>query len=152
MMGSVRALMPDYLRLFALFGIVVVNVQYIAFSALHGFADPDWETVLDMITLWLLNGLAHCSRPKRVRGERARRVHMTCGIGALPSQHRIRRMEQSYFCVLTDIKCGRHVCGICAWGGGAKLPHPSSCEGRLSAGAELAVSSFPGRPDQRSGP
>ena len=33
-----RALMPDYLRLFELFGIVVVNVQYIAFSALHGFA------------------------------------------------------------------------------------------------------------------
>jgi len=48
--------MPDYLRLFALFGIVV-NVQYIAFSALHGFADPVGETVLDMITLWLLKGL-----------------------------------------------------------------------------------------------
>ena len=44
MTGSPRALMPDYLRLFALFGIVVVNVQYIAFSALHGFADPVGET------------------------------------------------------------------------------------------------------------
>ncbi|MBM1221004.1 DUF418 domain-containing protein [Ponticoccus sp. SC2-23] len=53
-----RALMPDYLRLFALFGIVVVNVQYIAFSALHGFADPVAETALDAITLWLVNGLA----------------------------------------------------------------------------------------------
>lgn len=58
MTGSPRALMPDYLRLFALFGIVVVNVQYIAFSALHGFADPLAETTLDAITLWLVNGLA----------------------------------------------------------------------------------------------
>jgi len=58
MTGSSRALMPDYLRLFALFGIVVVNVQYIAFSALHGFADPVAETPLDAITLWLVNGLA----------------------------------------------------------------------------------------------
>lgn len=58
MTGSPRALMPDYLRLFALFGIVVVNVQYIAFSALHGFADPVAETTLDAITLWLVNGLA----------------------------------------------------------------------------------------------
>lgn len=53
-----RAIMPDYLRLFALFGIVVVNVQYIAFSALHGFADPVAETALDAITLWMVNGLA----------------------------------------------------------------------------------------------
>ena len=53
-----RALMPDYLRLVALFGIVVVNVQYIAFSALHGFADPVAETARDAITLWLVNGLA----------------------------------------------------------------------------------------------
>jgi len=58
MTASPRALMPDYLRLFALFGIVVVNVQYIAFSALHGFADPVAETALDAITLWLVNGLA----------------------------------------------------------------------------------------------
>ena len=58
MTGSPRALMPDYLRLVALFGIVVVNVQYIAFSALHGFADPVAETPLDAITLWLVNGLA----------------------------------------------------------------------------------------------
>ena len=58
MTGSPRALMPDYLRLFALFGIVVVNVQFIAFSALHGIADPVAETVLDAVTLWLVNGLA----------------------------------------------------------------------------------------------
>ena len=58
MKGSPRALMPDYLRLVALFGIVVVNVQYIAFSALHGFADPVAETALDAITLWMVNGLA----------------------------------------------------------------------------------------------
>jgi uncharacterized protein len=50
--------MPDYLRLVALFGIVVVNVQYIAFSALHGFADPVGDSARDAITLWLVNGLA----------------------------------------------------------------------------------------------
>ncbi|MEQ8964826.1 MAG: DUF418 domain-containing protein [Azospirillaceae bacterium] len=58
MTASPRALMPDYLRLVALFGIVVVNVQYIAFSALGSFADPSGETALDAITLWLANGLA----------------------------------------------------------------------------------------------
>jgi uncharacterized protein len=50
--------MPDYLRLVALFGIVVVNVQFIAFSALGSFADPVAETPVDAITLWLVNGLA----------------------------------------------------------------------------------------------
>lgn len=50
--------MPDYLRLIALFGIVVVNVQYIAFSSLQGFAEPAGETARDAITLWLVNGLA----------------------------------------------------------------------------------------------
>jgi uncharacterized protein len=58
MTGSPRALMPDYLRLVALFGIVVVNVQFIAFSALGSFADPGGETLRDEITLWLVNGLA----------------------------------------------------------------------------------------------
>lgn len=58
MTASPRALMPDHLRLFALFGIAVVNVQFIAFSALHGFADPVGETSLDAVTLWLVNGLA----------------------------------------------------------------------------------------------
>ena len=53
-----RALMPDYLRLVALFGIVIVNVQYIAFSSLHGFAEPPGETFGDAVTLWLVNGLA----------------------------------------------------------------------------------------------
>ena len=53
-----RALMPDYLRLVALFGIVIVNVQYMAFSALHSFADPIAESVSDAVTLWLVNGLA----------------------------------------------------------------------------------------------
>jgi uncharacterized protein len=53
-----RALMPDYLRLVALFGIVVVNVQYIGFSALHGFADPVGDNPRDAITLWLVNGQA----------------------------------------------------------------------------------------------
>lgn len=58
MTASPRALMPDYLRLVALFGIVVVNVQYVAFSALGSFADPSGDTTLDAITLWLVNGLA----------------------------------------------------------------------------------------------
>lgn len=53
-----RALMPDYLRLIALFGIVVVNVQFIGFSVLHGFSDPVAQTPVDAITLWLVNGLA----------------------------------------------------------------------------------------------
>jgi len=58
MTGPARALMPDYLRLVALFGIVVVNVQFIAFSALGSFTDPGSETLRDQITLWLVNGLA----------------------------------------------------------------------------------------------
>lgn len=58
MTGSARALMPDYLRFFALFGIVVVNVQYIAFASPGGFTDLDGDAPLDAITLWLVNGLS----------------------------------------------------------------------------------------------
>jgi len=58
MTGPTRALMPDYLRLIALFGIVVVNVQFIAFSALGSFVKPDGRSTLDAITLWLVHGLA----------------------------------------------------------------------------------------------
>lgn len=58
MTGSPRALMPDYLRLVALFGIVVVNVQYIAFSALGRMVDPVGVTALDAVTVWLVHGLA----------------------------------------------------------------------------------------------
>ncbi|SLN57818.1 DUF418 domain-containing protein [Roseisalinus antarcticus] len=58
MKAAARALMPDYLRLIALFGIVIVNVQFIAFSALGSFAEPGGETALDAVTLWLVNGLA----------------------------------------------------------------------------------------------
>ncbi|MDZ7600723.1 MAG: DUF418 domain-containing protein [Hoeflea sp.] len=58
MTGSARALMPDYLRLIALFGIVMVNVQFIAFSAMGGLAEPAGETTLDTVTVWLVNGLA----------------------------------------------------------------------------------------------
>lgn len=50
--------MPDYLRLIALFGIVIVNVQYIAFSALNGFTDPLGETPGDEMVMWLVNGVA----------------------------------------------------------------------------------------------
>ena len=53
-----RALMPDYLRLIALFGIVVVNVQFIGFSVLRGFTDPVAQSHVDAVTLWLVNGLA----------------------------------------------------------------------------------------------
>lgn len=58
MIAQDRALMPDYLRLIALFGIVIVNVQFIAFSVLNGFIDPVGETFSDALTLWLVNGLA----------------------------------------------------------------------------------------------
>ena len=44
-----RSLMPDYLRLIALFGIVVVNIQFIAFSAVGSFAKPDGGTELDRL-------------------------------------------------------------------------------------------------------
>ncbi len=55
---SRRALMPDYLRLYALFGIAVVNVQFIAFTALDDIAAPVGETARDAITMWLVHGLA----------------------------------------------------------------------------------------------
>ena len=58
MTSNTRALMPDTLRLVALFGIVVVNVQFIAFSALQDFTVPAGESVADAVTLWLVNGLA----------------------------------------------------------------------------------------------
>lgn len=58
MVGPTRALMPDYLRLIALFGIVVVNVQFMAFSLLSGLATPVGETTAEMVTLWLVDGLA----------------------------------------------------------------------------------------------
>lgn len=50
--------MPDYLRLFALFGIVVVNVQFMAFSVLSGFEDMIGETAVDGFVLVAVNGLA----------------------------------------------------------------------------------------------
>lgn len=53
-----RALLPDYLRLIALFGIVIVNVQYIAFSALAGIADQVAQSTADDITLFLVHGFA----------------------------------------------------------------------------------------------
>ncbi|MEM9716842.1 MAG: DUF418 domain-containing protein [Pseudomonadota bacterium] len=50
--------MPDYLRLFALFGIVVVNVQFFAFSidAASGGAATNGQT--DVFVKWLVEGLA----------------------------------------------------------------------------------------------
>ena len=53
-----RALMPDYLRLLALFGIVVVNVQYIAFPSDGGFLAATSQTPPDQIATWLVEGLA----------------------------------------------------------------------------------------------
>jgi uncharacterized protein len=55
---SKRALMPDYLRFVALFGIVVVNVQFMAFSALQNLSEPIGGTNADMVTAWLVLGLA----------------------------------------------------------------------------------------------
>ena len=53
-----RALMPDYLRLIALFGIVVVNVQFIGFSLLSSLVIPVAQTRAELVTLWLVDGLA----------------------------------------------------------------------------------------------
>ncbi|MCK0095962.1 DUF418 domain-containing protein [Yoonia sp. F2084L] len=53
-----RALLPDYLRLIALFGIVVVNVQYIAFSVFESIATPTVQSQTDAVTLFLVHGLA----------------------------------------------------------------------------------------------
>jgi uncharacterized protein len=53
-----RALLPDYLRLIALFGIVVVNVQYMAFSAFQSFTHPQVQSLGDEIALFLVHGLA----------------------------------------------------------------------------------------------
>ncbi|MEO1199506.1 MAG: DUF418 domain-containing protein [Pseudomonadota bacterium] len=55
---SDRALMPDYLRLLALFSIVVVNVQFMAFPLEFGFAGAAHQEQVDEITSWLVNGLA----------------------------------------------------------------------------------------------
>ncbi|MEL6584062.1 MAG: DUF418 domain-containing protein [Pseudomonadota bacterium] len=54
-----RALMPDYLRLFALFGIVVVNVQFMAFSIDGGFFAAPEISLADEIAIWLVGGLAY---------------------------------------------------------------------------------------------
>ena len=53
-----RALMPDYLRLVALFGIVVVNVQFMAYPPSLGFAAAPTGTAADDLVIWAVNGLA----------------------------------------------------------------------------------------------
>ncbi|MDP7149633.1 MAG: DUF418 domain-containing protein [Paracoccaceae bacterium] len=55
---SSRALMPDYLRLFALFGIVVVNVLAIAFSFEKSLFEPAGETLADAGAVWMVYGIA----------------------------------------------------------------------------------------------
>ena len=58
MSDSQRALMPDYLRLIALFGIVIVNVQLIAFPFLIEFRSWVGTNFLDKATLWFVAGFA----------------------------------------------------------------------------------------------
>ncbi|MEM9432155.1 MAG: DUF418 domain-containing protein [Pseudomonadota bacterium] len=53
-----RAYMPDYLRLFALFGIVVVNVQGMAYPLAGGFSAASTLGPLDRVVVWLVDGLA----------------------------------------------------------------------------------------------
>lgn len=53
-----RALMPDYLRLLALVGIVVVNVQFFAFPVEGGFLAATGTHLLDDLVSWLITGLA----------------------------------------------------------------------------------------------
>ena len=50
--------MPDYLRLIALFGIVVVNVQFMAYSSLEGFFAATVAGPVDAGAVWLVDGLA----------------------------------------------------------------------------------------------
>ena len=54
-----RALMPDYLRLLALFGIVVVNVQFMAFPMSEGFDGASRQAPVDGVAVWLVDGLAY---------------------------------------------------------------------------------------------
>ncbi|MEM8591861.1 MAG: DUF418 domain-containing protein [Pseudomonadota bacterium] len=56
-MTAQRALMPDYLRLFALFGIVAVNAPYMAFSLDSGFFAAPSYTVVDEVVMGLVHGL-----------------------------------------------------------------------------------------------
>ncbi|MEM1265704.1 MAG: DUF418 domain-containing protein [Pseudomonadota bacterium] len=55
---SERAYMPDYLRLFALFGIVIVNVQGMAYPLAGGFSAASAFGPLDRVVVWLIDGLA----------------------------------------------------------------------------------------------
>lgn len=57
-MTAERALMPDYLRLFALFGIVVVNVQFMAYPIEEGFGGATHQGPADAVAAWLVGGLA----------------------------------------------------------------------------------------------
>jgi uncharacterized protein len=57
-MTADRALMPDYLRLFALFGIVVVNVQFMAYPIEEGFVGATQQSPADAVAAWLVGGLA----------------------------------------------------------------------------------------------
>ncbi|NRB02750.1 MAG: DUF418 domain-containing protein [Rhodobacteraceae bacterium] len=57
-MTQTRALMPDYLRLIALFGIVIVNVQFMAFPATGNLTDLPGNVGQDAVVHWLVNGLA----------------------------------------------------------------------------------------------
>lgn len=57
-MTTDRALMPDYLRLFALFGIVVVNVQFMAYPIEEGFVGATRQGPADAVAAWLVGGLA----------------------------------------------------------------------------------------------
>lgn len=59
MPSSSRALMPDYLRLVALFGIVVVNILAIAFSFEKSLFGPVGETRADAVAVWLVYGIAY---------------------------------------------------------------------------------------------
>lgn len=54
-----RARMPDVLRVAALFGIVLVNVQFMAFPFLDDRPDYATASVADGVAEWLVNGLAY---------------------------------------------------------------------------------------------
>lgn len=57
-----RALMPDLLRLIALFGIVVVNVGYMAFPATSGVPESTINGPMDHVATALMRGIAEGDR------------------------------------------------------------------------------------------
>nr|WP_244597685.1 hypothetical protein [Roseitalea porphyridii] len=55
--GTERAILPDLVRAFALVGIALVNVQYLAWPAMTGYPDAAFATQGDVAAYWAVNAL-----------------------------------------------------------------------------------------------